>query len=182
MTPKKVVQYGIMLDAVLESVGNAGRTYADPWHQTQQVLAPLADGIIAAKTFGKAASSPATSPGLIGDLWNMRLDLSNVPDITIRRAANALPSAVGWGLGIRRYQAIRSQEPNSVNQNVLPRVSAMTGIKLRNAKAIGGAWLATAPGGKTAPRDLFKSAVSSPIGPVVVGGAASRAIAKAHVF
>lgn len=182
LSPKRIVSAALVIDGAVESFNNAQRTWASPWEKAQQVLMPLADGVLAAKTFHKAASSPATAPGLIGDLWNWRPFSGQTPNITLRRAVNALPSGTGWWLGINRYRQIRKVESRVNNLSLLPRMASMTGIKLRNAKAVGGAWLAAAETGASGPRDLANAVLNGPVTPVLIGAGGSKLLAKAHVF
>lgn len=181
LNAKRVGAGLLVLDGAIESFNNAQKKWPSPGTRFQQILAPLADGVLAAKTFHKAASSSTLSPGLMADLWNWK-PFGKTPDITGRRVVNAIPSATGWWLGIQRYREIRKVESKSVHQNVLPRLSAMTGLKIRNARAIGGPWVAAVITGRSAPRDLFNSVLDAPVTAVGLGAAGSKLIAKAHVF
>lgn len=182
-SPKRVVTAALVIDGAIESFRNAQRTWPTPGTRAQQIIMPLADSVLAAKTFHKAASSSVTSPGLIADLWNWR-PFGKTPDLTLRRGINALPSGTGWWLAIQRYREIRRVENRVVHENLLPRLSSMIGIRIRNARAIGGPWLAGAGaqnrGGTT--RELGNALLDGPATMVGIGAAGSKLIAKAHVF
>lgn len=174
---KKAVKAGIVVSGLLESAANVSKFSGDsPSTRAQQVIAPTLDAIGAAKLFDEAVKNLA--PGLTGDLWNWRPAGGKMPVVTVRRVVNALPSTGGWALAVKRYQDIRSVESASLHTNVFPRMSAMTGVKIRNAKAIGGSFIAAVEGGATDAKSIGLSVLASPGVAVGVGAAGSKLIAS----
>jgi hypothetical protein len=183
LTPAKVAGGLQVLGGLSDSIKNSKLSYANGTDKAIGTLMPLIDGIAAATVISKAAHNPSTAPGLIGDLANWRPFGGKFPKVTARRALNAAPSAVGIGAAFRQYRAARLASGGQFNgqYNLMPRTGAFVGLRLRNANRVGGPWIE--PLDLSLPRDaLYQGVLQSPAVPLLVGGGASKMLAKAHVF
>jgi hypothetical protein len=169
-----------VLDAISEASWKAQHPTGDAWADGERVLAPLIDGGLAAKALG-AAVEHGTS-GLVKDLANWRFMGGKMPEVTLRRVANASPQLVTTPLAFRSYRELRQIGGAVSNENMFPRTAAITGIRVRNVRRLGqgdSRWLV---GVRDASAPLLHAVLGSPLAPVAVGKIGSKIIEKAHVF
>lgn len=180
MTPKKGAQALVILDALSEASANAQRTVGQSAEaRAIAVLAPLGDGVLAAKGIGRAVEHGMS--GLAQDLANWRFG-GKLPKVTLARVVNSGPQFITTPLAFRSYRELRQIGGASTNENLFPRTAAMTGIRVRNVRALGSGDPRWIVGVRDANKPLVDAVLGSPVAPLAAGKIGSGLIQRAHVF